>query len=180
MLSILILIHLRRINGLISFFFLTLQASICTDKYLEFLKWTKPPVSAFPSCSYISIFFLFAPSSAHIQNSNHQIFSNIFISFRFDHNFAGTTVSVTLPPFYHVSCILSLFSKCTSKPPCQNQGKPITLWSHYYFDSGWAQCKWGRRVGGKGGIWSSFPQMIAASDSLPIKANFQIVWALIQ
>lgn len=152
MLSICIVTHLRRINGLISLFFLTLQASICTDKYLEFLKWTKLPDSALQSFSYISIFFLFAPSSAHIQNSNHHLFSYIFISFHFSHNFAGAIVSVKLAPFYRVSCIISLFFffKCTSKPPCQNQGKPIALWSHYYFDFGWAQCKWGRREKKKG------------------------------
>lgn len=154
-----------------------------SDEYLEFLKWTKLPVvsnfaqslSVFQYSSYISIFFLFAPSSAHIQNSNHHIFSSFPLG--------STITSHTqlyqwhIRPIYCISCIKSLFFSFTSKPPCQNQGKPITLWSQY------ALILAGHSANGMASKRRDliiFSRMTAAADSLLIEANFQIVCTLIQ
>lgn len=154
-----------------------------SDEYLEFLKWTKLPVvsnfaqslSAFQYSSYISIFFLFAPSSTHIQNSNHHRFSSFLLG--------STITSHTQLYQWHIRRFIAshalnlFFFPFTSKPPCQNQGKPITLWSQY------ALILAGHSANGTASKRRDliiFSRMIPAADSLLIEANFQIVCTLIQ
>lgn len=121
-----------------------------SNEYLEFLKWTKLPVvsnvaqslSAFQYSSYISIFFLFAPSSAHIQNSNHHIFSSFPLGstitshtqlyqwhIRPRHFIASHALN---PPFFFI-----YFKASLSKP-----GEAHHALKSVRFDFGWAQCKW--------------------------------------
>lgn len=159
-----------------------------SDEYLEFLKWTKLPVSSqtlpslflhfhlFPTFPFF--FFLFARSFPHIQNSTHHIFHCTLISFLPELHTRNCVSECHLRLRHFIaSHALNLFFLFTSKPLCQNQGKPITLWSHYslilagHSANGTASKRRNLIV---------FSRMIAAADSLLIEANFLIVCALIQ